>query len=258
MRRYKRTFRGWLNVDTNELADNRLLIDELDYRYDTEYYQKTIKVGVEPERVTICDTEYRGRLVAVDENHVSIETTFDKDDDEKERHWQLERAVLDAKWREPLSFNRRITQLVLGYVIPFRGWLSELARYKPPWERRVQYRLTADEREKIKSMVQAFASDLKVLYRKTLIPYRGAVILYVDSDRCDFEYVTVLGLYNDPEEVYEAVIYSPEYRNRHPSSAKANSCLFIDFDHYQHSSPAEIEERCRSAILYWCEQQVQP
>lgn len=250
MKRYKRVFGGWQNTQTGELVDNRLLVDELDYRYQTEYTEKPL----ERDYVRICDTKYRGKLVAVDENHVSIEDWFAGI--RLERRSKFEREVYDALWKETpiVSLSRRINNFILRYVIPVRSWLAEAARYKPVYEKKVKYRLTPAERQKIKSMTEAFASDLKIMYRED----SGAVFFFVDSGRCDFEYVTVLGLYDDPYDVYKAVLYSPEYRNRHPSSAKANACLFLDYDGYRHTTPAEIKERCAHAVKCWREQQVSP
>lgn len=68
MKRYKRTFRGWVNVDTGELTDNRLLIDELDYLWDTLYYQNTVKCDAEVFNVSM--TMVRGWMVSVFEDRI--------------------------------------------------------------------------------------------------------------------------------------------------------------------------------------------
>lgn len=251
MKRYERKFGYWQDVATGKRVDNRLLEMELDFRHQTEYYLKTIKVGTKPDYVTICQTEYRGNLIAVDENHVTLQPIRD-DEDLSEQRLDFKHDIYSERAKEPLkpSWLRGLRWL----QIQAQNWLSERMRFKPAWEK-VAYRLTATERKQIKSSAQAFAADLKVMYLDDLIPYRGAVILFVDSDRCDFEYVSVLGLYDDPYEAYKAVIYSPEYRHRHPSSAKSNSPLFLNFDGYRHMNPAQIDEQIRGAIAYYCKQQ---
>jgi hypothetical protein len=68
MNEYVRKFRGWVNTETGQVVDNRLLVDELDYLWDAFYYQTTIKCDVEP--VDMALTFMRGRLVSVTKDRV--------------------------------------------------------------------------------------------------------------------------------------------------------------------------------------------
>lgn len=63
MNKYVKTFGGWVKSSTGERVDNRLFIDELDWLWDTLYYQTTIKCNVEP--VDVALTFVRRNLVTV-------------------------------------------------------------------------------------------------------------------------------------------------------------------------------------------------
>lgn len=115
----------------------------------------------------------------------------------------------------------------------------------------MSHELTTWEHGFIKRMVDAFWSDTRVT------TYKNAVILYVKSHRSAFDYASCMGLYDNPQEVAEAVLQSEEYVNRSPVSAArmpvGGAVTSMAYGVYQFSDQELIAKECEAAITYWKE-----
>lgn len=113
--------------------------------------------------------------------------------------------------------------------------------------------LTGGERQRIKSQCDAFWDDVRFKVYKT------ALIIYVDSSRCDFEYVHCIGVYETEyiagRKLHEA-LNCAEYSHRSKHSAKRGS-PFLLYGGYKFSTLAEIEERCEGTIAYFLNNQIE-
>lgn len=112
--------------------------------------------------------------------------------------------------------------------------------------------LTDEERERIKSMGDAFWSDVHFKV------YDTALIIYADTSKCDFEYVHCLGVYESQyiagRKLYEA-LNCPEYRHRPTHSAKRGSVQLL-YGGYKFSTPTDIDQRCKSAIKHYLKNKI--